>query len=186
MTNRLRIDQAARTILDGGVVAYPTEAVYGIGCQPQNEQGLSRIVKIKRRDARKGLIIVAAGIDQLESLAEIPDAYLNDGLLPGWPGPVTWVVPAGRYASSLLTGGRSTIAVRISDHPIVRRLCQRTGSALVSTSANFSGRPPAVSALMVRRTLGKEIDYVLTGPLGQQKKPTEIRDLRTGTVLRRG
>jgi L-threonylcarbamoyladenylate synthase len=186
MTSWLRIDQAARTILDGGVVAYPTEAVYGIGCLPHNEQGLSRIMRIKRRDARKGLIVVAAEIDQLESLAVIPDAFLSDRLLPGWPGPVTWVVPASRYASSLLTGGRSTIAVRISDHPIVRRLCQRTGNALVSTSANFAGHPPAMSALGVRRAIGAELDFVLSGPLGKQPKPTEIRDLATGTILRRG
>lgn len=186
MTSWLRIDQAARNILDGGVVAYPTEAVYGIGCLPHNEQGLSRIVHIKRRDARKGLIVVAAGIDQLEGLAQIPEACLNGSLLPGWPGPVTWVVPASRCASPLLTGGRSTIAVRISDHPIVRRLCQRTGHALVSTSANFAGHPPALSALGVRRAIGAELDFVLSGPLGRQRKPTEIRDLATGAILRRG
>jgi L-threonylcarbamoyladenylate synthase len=186
MTSWLRIDQAARTILAGGVVAYPTEAVYGIGCLPHNEQGLRRILRLKRRDARRGLIVVAADIGQLENLAQFPDAVSTDRLLPGWPGPVTYVVPAGCSASPLLTGGRATIAVRISDHPIVRRLCLRTGSALVSTSANFSGHPPALSALGVRRTIGPEIDLVLAGPLGNQQKPTEIRDLETGNILRRG
>jgi L-threonylcarbamoyladenylate synthase len=186
MTSWLRIDQAARTIQDGGVIAYPTEAVYGIGCLPHHEQGLHRILRIKRRDARKGLIVIAADIGQLENLTEIPGAALRDGNLPGWPGPVTWVVPASRYASALLTGGRSTIAVRISDHPIVRRLCRRTGSALVSTSANFAGHRPAMSALAVRRAIGAELDYVLAGPLGQQARPTEIRDLKSGRTLRPG
>lgn len=186
MSSWLRIDRAARIILNGGVVAYPTEAVYGIGCLPDDEQGLHRIIRIKRRDAGKGLIVVAADIGQLDHLAQIPETDSSDGNLPGWPGPVTWVVPAGRRASPLLTGGRSTIAVRISDHPIVRRLCRRTGSALVSTSANFSGHPPASSVLGVRRALGAELDFVLAGPLGEQSKPTEIRDLSTGAVLRRG
>lgn len=185
-TSWLRIDQAARTIQNGGVVAYPTEAVYGIGCLPHDEQGLQRIIRIKRRDARKGLIVVAAGIEQLEHLAAIPDSALTDGTLPGWPGPVTWVVAASRYASPLVTGGRSTIAVRVSDHPIVQRLCRRTGSALVSTSANFAGHPPAKSALEVRRAIGNELDFVLAGPLGRQQKPTEIRDLASGRILRRG
>jgi L-threonylcarbamoyladenylate synthase len=186
VTSWLRIDQAARTILEGGVIAYPTETVYGIGCLPHNEQGLRRIMRIKRRDTRKGLIVVAAEIGQLEQLAQIPDVESNGGNLPGWPGPVTWVVPANRYASPLLTGGRPTIAVRISDHPIVRRLCLRTGSPLVSTSANFTGHPPALSALGVRRAIGAELDFVLAGPLGKQPKPTEIRDLSTGKILRRG
>lgn len=186
MTSWLRIDQAARTILDGGVIAYPTEAVYGIGCLPHHEPGLQRIMRIKRRDARKGLIVVAADIGHLENLARIPASALTAGNLPGWPGPVTWVVPASRYASSLLTGGRSTIAVRISDHPVVRKLCYRAGSALVSTSANFAGHPPALSALGVRRAIGAELDFVLAGRLGKQLKPTEIRDLETGEILRRG
>jgi L-threonylcarbamoyladenylate synthase len=185
MTSWLRIDQAARTVLAGGIIAYPTEAVYGIGCLPENLTGLERIIRIKRRDARKGLIVVAADVAQLEGLAVIPD---NDcgGMLPGWPGPVTWIVPASRSAQPLLTGGRSTIAVRVSDHPIVRRLCSRTGSALVSTSANFAGHRPAVSALAVRRAIGAEVDYVLAGPLGGLNRPTEIRDLGSGAILRRG
>jgi L-threonylcarbamoyladenylate synthase len=185
-TSWLRIDQAARTIHNGGVIAYPTEAVYGIGCLPHHEPGLHRILRIKRRDARKGLIVVAAELEQLEHLAAIPASALTGGTLPGWPGPVTWVVPASRYAPSLLTGGRATIAVRISNHPIVRRLCRRTGSALVSTSANFAGHPPAKSALDVRRAIGAELDFVLAGSLGRQSKQTEIRDLASVRILRRG
>ena len=182
----LRIDQAARIVLVGGVIAYPTEAVYGIGCLPTNREALERIVAIKRRDARKGLIVVAAGIDQLAGLAEIPGGKAGDRIRSDWPGPVTWIVPAKPGLPGLLTGGRHTIAVRVSDHPVVRRLCLRTGSALVSTSANFSGRSAARSALAVRRTLGGKIDYVLAGPLGKLSRPTEIRDWRSGEILRAG
>jgi len=186
VTSWLRIDQAARIILDGGIIAYPTEAVFGLGCLPRNDAALERIIRIKHRDARKGMILVAAEINQLESFAHFPDGEIGERMMADWPGPVTWVVAARSGVPPLLTGGRSTIAVRISDHPIVRQLCLRTGSALVSTSANFSGRRPAKSALQARRILGRELDYVLAGPLGNRAKPSEIRHFRTGEILRRG
>lgn len=185
MTSWLRIDQAARTVIQGGVIAYPTEAVYGLGCLPDDEFALERIVRIKRRDARKGLIIVAAAIEQLYELADIPDDRAGNEMRSTWPGPVTWIVPASREVSSLVTGGRSTVAVRVSDHPVVRRLCHRIGGALVSTSANTAGQRPARTALMVRRQLGRAVDYVLAGPLGNSARPTEIRDLRTGRIVRK-
>lgn len=185
MSSWLRVDQAARIVLDGGVIAYPTEAVYGLGCLPTDEAALERVIAIKHRDARKGLIVVAADASQLEPLAILPRGEAGARIASTWPGPVTWVVPARARLSPLLTGGRTTIAVRVSDHPIVRRLCRRTASALVSTSANFAGRPPSRSALRVRRALGREVDFVLGGTLGGQPKPTEIRDAQTGEVLRR-
>lgn len=186
MTSRTRIDQAARTVLRGGVIAYPTEAVYGLGCLPDDTDALLRIIEIKRRDAKKGLIVVAARREQLEPFACLPGGEIGQRIEAGWPGPVTWIVPAAHGASPLLTGFRQTIAVRVSDHPIVRRLSLRCGSALVSTSANFAGRAPARSALEVRRRLGRDIDFVLAGPLGQNARPTEIRDAATGQVLRPG
>lgn len=186
MTSWLRVDQAARIILNGGVVAYPTEAVYGIGCLPENDVALARVIAIKLRDTRKGLIVVAATREQLEPLAELPGGEIGRRIQATWPGPVTWIVPARRGVSALLTGGRPTLAVRVSDHPIVSRLCRRTGSALVSTSANHSGRQPARSALAVRKRLGAEVDFVLSGPLGTMARPTEIRDAASGAVLRAG
>lgn len=186
MSNWIRIDRAARIIANGGIVAYPTEAVYGIGCLPLFDDGLARIIAIKQRDAGKGLIVVAADVSQLAQLAEIPAGETGRQLRASWPGPVTWVVPARPDLPPLLTGGRSTIAVRVSAHPLVQRLCRRSGSALVSTSANFSGRRPARSALAARRALGDAVDYVLAGPLGNAARPTEIRDAASGRILRPG
>jgi len=184
MTGWLRVDQAARIILAGGVVAYPTEAVYGIGCLPDCPDALERVLQIKRRSRRKGMIVVAADISQLDSLAALPEGPIGERMRASWPGPVTWIVPAGPAASPLLTGGRDTIAVRVSAHPIVRRLCQRTGSALVSTSANLSGNAPARTVQTVRQRFGQTLDFVLGGPLGGSVRPTEIRDAATGRVLR--
>ena len=186
MTSRIRLDRAARTILEGGVVAYPTEAVYGIGCLPLDTLALARVVAIKSRDARKGLIVVAADISQLEPLAIFPGGEAGRTIRHSWPGPVTWIVRAHEDVPALLTGGRPTIAVRVSAHPIVRRLCERTGSALVSTSANLSGHRPARTALEVRRRLGHAIDWVLAGPTGGLGRPTEIRVAGTGALVRAG
>jgi L-threonylcarbamoyladenylate synthase len=182
----IRIDRAARIIATGGVVAYPTEAVYGVGCLPLLEDALERIIAIKRRDARKGLIVVAASLAQLEPLAELPGGAIGAEMRSLWPGAVTWVVPARAGLPGLLTGGRPTIAVRVSAHPVVRALCLRAGSAVVSTSANASGRRPARSALAARRALGRQVDYVLAGPLGESRRPTEIRDAADGRILRSG
>jgi len=186
VTERFRVDQASRVILYGGIVAYPTEAVYGIGCLPHALDALDRIISIKQRDAGKGLIIVAADISQLEPLALLPNGEIGEQLRASWPGPVTWIVPARSETAPQLTGGRATLAVRVSAHPLVRRLCRRTGSALVSTSANRSGHRPARSALTVRRALGHDVDFVLAGPLGDSSRPTEIRDAASGRILRSG
>lgn len=186
MSSRHRIDQAARIVVAGGVIAYPTEAVYGIGCLPDDDEALARVIAIKQRDARKGLIVVAAEIAQLEPLARLPGGAAGQAIAVSWPGPVTWIVPAAPGLSPLLTGGRDSIAVRVSDHPVVRQLCQRSGSALVSTSANLSGRQAARSALAARRRLGALVDFVLGGPLGHLDRPTEIRDAASGAILRRG
>jgi L-threonylcarbamoyladenylate synthase len=182
----LRIDDAARVIVNGGVVAYPTESVYGLGCLPNDIAALERILAIKRRDARKGLIVIAADIEQLAPLALLPAGEIEAQMRAGWPGPVTWVVSARAGIPPHLTGGRATLAVRVSAHPLVQQLCRRCGSALVSTSANRSGHRPARSALAVRRTLGREVDFVLAGPLGTSSRPTEIRDAATGRILRAG
>jgi L-threonylcarbamoyladenylate synthase len=186
MTSWIRVDGAARIVLEGGVIAYPTEAVYGIGCLPLHEQALLRVVALKRRATQKGLIVVAASIEQLEELAVLPGGAIGAEMRADWPGPHTWIVSARPGLPALLTGGRPTLAVRVSAHPIVRRLCHRTGSALVSTSANLSGSPPARTALAVRRQLGRFVDCVLAGPLGDSPRPTGIRDAATGKVLRAG
>jgi L-threonylcarbamoyladenylate synthase len=186
VTSRSRIDRAARCIIEGGVIAYPTEAVYGIGCLPFDIEALERVMAIKRRDARKGLIVVAADISQLEPIAVLPGGETGSQMRGTWPGPVSWVVAARPGLPALLTGGRPTVAVRVSAHPVVQQLCRRSGSALVSTSANCSGHRPARSALAVRRTLGTRLDYVLAGPVGGAARPSEIRDAATGRLLRPG
>lgn len=179
-----QITEAARVLAAGGVVAYPTEGVYGVGCRPDDVDAIRRILTIKRRSWRKGLLLIAARVDQLEPWIELPDDGRRAEILAGWPGPVTWILPVRPGVPHLLTGGRRTLAVRVTDHPTAAALSERARSPLVSTSANRSRHAPLLSALAVRHVLGPELDYVLGGPLGDLEGPTPIRDGSTGSYLR--
>ncbi|MHB8405115.1 MAG: L-threonylcarbamoyladenylate synthase [Gammaproteobacteria bacterium] len=176
---------ARKAIWGGGVIAYPTEAVFGLGCDPLNAGAVAKLLAIKHRDTAKGLILIAADIIQLDPFMNL-SGKLRDALLKTWPGPVTWVVPAAPGVPEWLTGGRATLAVRVTAHPVARDLCAATGWALTSTSANLSSHPPLRSALAVRRLLRNQLDYILPGSVGAQRNPTEIRDALSGTLLRAG
>lgn len=184
MAGSIHIARAARILHAGGVIAYPTEAVFGIGCLPHDETAVAHILAMKRRQATKGLILIAADVAQAETYARIPDGELGERIKAKWPGPITWVLEAQDHVSPLITGGRTTIAMRVTAHPVARSLCEAAGSALVSTSANLSGREPIRSGIRLRRQLGRTVDMIVPGELGNRDKPTEIRDGSTGAVIR--
>ena len=183
---RWPLRRARETVWGGGVIAYPTEAVFGLGCDPLESAAITRILAIKARDAAKGFILIASRIEQLLPFLAPLDKVTRRKLQDSWPGPVTWVVPAARDIPFWLSGGRDTLAVRVTAHPAAYELCEITGLALVSTSANRSGRTPARSALQVRTHLSDAVDCILPGRVGARRKPTEIRDARTDRVLRAG
>ncbi len=169
-------------MLDGKVLAYPTEGVWGLGCLPNRPDAVRRLLNIKQRDPDKGLILIAARCEDMEPyiqpLAEEQQAKLES---PGEP--VTWLVPAAEGASTLLRGTHATQAVRITRHSLCRALCLGVG-ALVSTSANPEGTPPARTSEEVREMFGSTIDGIVEGPLGGASGSSEIRDLLTGRVIR--
>ncbi len=172
------------TLASNGVIAYPTEAVFGLGCDPRSDVALSRILDIKGREAHKGFILIAASQTQLAPyIKPIPPDWQSQ-LDAAWPGPVTFVVPAAAGTSSLLTGGRNTLAVRVSNHPDVVALCNGIDHALVSTSANRSGHPPLRSTDDIKRVFGAEIDQIHDGHVGSLASPTRIIDLQSGKQLR--
>jgi L-threonylcarbamoyladenylate synthase len=184
--NLLRLRAAARVVHAGGLIAYPTEAVYGLGCDPCNERAVRRLLALKRRPMHKGLILIAADFAQLAPFLQPLAAADRVRLAATWPGPHTWLIPARTDTPRWLRGRYDTLAVRVTAHPLAAALCRACGHPLVSTSANFSRRPPARSALAVRRQLGTAIDDLLPGPTGGAAQPTEIRDLRTGRRVRGG
>lgn len=180
----LRVARAARIVRAGGVIAYPTEAVFGLGCLPRDRRAVMRVLKIKRRSWRKGLILIGADLSSLERYVVLPPEPRRAEVLAMWPGPHTWVLDARADAPRWITGGRASVAVRMTSHPVAAELCRAVGEALVSTSANVSRRPPHRRLLALRRDLGSSVDYVLAGPLGDAAAPTPIRDGRTGRLLR--
>ena len=179
-----QVSEAVQILQQGGVIAYPTEAVYGLGCDPTNLRAVERLLSLKQRSRNKGLILIAAEFDQLSPyLAEIENS-LKANIFSTWPGPVTWLWPANPEVSSLLRGKHDTIAVRVTAHPLAAALCRAFGGPLVSTSANLSGKPPTRTADEVRIQLAERVDYVLEGETGGLSRPSQIRDALTGAVIR--
>lgn len=173
---------AADVLLRGGVIAYPTEGVFGLGCLPDDLDAVQRILDIKQRDAAKGLILIAADAAQLFGWTELPaDKSLPD---PDPEHPVTWVVPPGPLVSPLLRGFHENLAVRITTNPTARMLCTVVNSPLVSTSANLSGMPPARTRFALRKQFAGIVDYVVPGDCGPASGPSQIRDFATGRILR--
>lgn len=180
------IKDAVLALQRGGVIAYPTEAVFGLGCDPSSEPAVRRILALKNRPVSQGLILVASHFHQLEEyLALVPPDRLQRAL-DTWPGPYTWLIPARKRVPRWLRGDHATLAVRVSAHPVVRALCDALGMPIVSTSANPSGQPPARTAEEVRRYFGDALDVIVPGEVGGRAAPTEIRDLMTGEVVRPG
>ena len=167
---------------NGGVIAYPTEAVWGLGCDPFDEAAVSRLLAIKNRPADKGLILVAGRVAQLDDLLDwkaLP-ADRRDAVLASWPGPNTWIVPATARVPRWITGEHRGVAVRVSAHPVVVALCDAFGGPLVSTSANLSGQPPAFNRDALDPALLARLDAITDGETGGLAAPTAIRDARSG------
>lgn len=173
-----------RALRAGGVIAYPTEGVWGLGCDPENPTAVLRLLDLKQRDMAKGLVLVAADMEQFAPhLAGLDSAQLQL-LQASWPAALTWLVPDNGVAAEWIRGNSSKVALRVSPHPVVAALSRAFGGPLVSTSANPSGRAAAMSALGVRRYFGQRLDFILKGELGGRGAPTPIRDLDSGEFLR--
>ncbi|WP_058555448.1 L-threonylcarbamoyladenylate synthase [Thiohalocapsa sp. ML1] len=191
-TSPFGLREAARVVAGGGVIAYPTEAVFGLGCDPLDPDAVLRILEIKRRDMDKGLILIAADFGALLPYVEPLPVERMAEIRSSWPGPNTWLLPARPETPQWLTGKHDTLAVRVTGHPAAAALCRaaaRYGShigagALVSTSANLSDLPAARTALDVRRQLRDAPDLLVAGRCGAHPKPSTIRDGRSGRVLR--
>ena len=183
MASHWQIQQAAQKIKQGAVIAYPTEAVWGLGCDPYNEQAVQRILTIKQRPIHKGLILVAATIEQFAHLlTDVTEAQLQQ-LHATWPGPNTWLVAHHQRLPFWVTGQHHTVALRVSDHPLIQQLCTLTGP-IISTSANPAGLPAATSRLRVEQYFHGQLDDVLDSDLGGYLSPSLIRDLASGRIIR--
>ncbi|WP_363800015.1 Sua5/YciO/YrdC/YwlC family protein [Lysobacter firmicutimachus] len=182
----LSVPAAADALRRGGVVIYPTEAVWGIGCDPHDEAAVRRLLAIKQRSADKGVILIAADLAQLAGWVDwdaLP-ATRREAVLASWPGPNTWAVPATAAVPAWIRGAHASVAVRVTAHAQARALCEACAQPLVSTSANLSGRPPAFRRGELDPAVIALSDGVCAGETGGLAAPTPIRVALTGEVLR--
>ena len=176
------LKHAAEVLYSGGVIAYPTEGVYGLGCLPDEDAAVERVLRLKDRAASKGLILIAAEAEQLDGWIELPAGRSLPNPDPAHP--ITWIVPPGPFVHPLLRGENVGIAVRLTTNAVARALCSAVDSPLVSTSANLSGRPTTRNRYVLRRQFIRRVDYIVPGDCGPVDGPSEIREFLTGEVLR--
>lgn len=179
------IELITQTFKQGELIAYPTEAVLGLGCDPDNQDAVLKLLKLKKRPIEKGLILVANTVSQL--LPYLDDAkipmHMRTEIFSSWPGAITWLLPASKQTPNWLTGGSELIAVRVSQHPIVCQLCELLGKPLVSTSANVSGVEPARTANQLFQQFDSSL-LLIEGELGGADKPSQIRHGISGQTIR--
>lgn len=178
------ITAASNALKAGGVIAYPTEGVFGLGCDPNNEEAIDNLLSLKNRDVAKGFILIAAARHQLSPFVGELNATIEQKLDETWPGPVTWILPCSEKAPDSVTGGKATIAARVTDHKIASALCNACNTAIISTSANISGVPACTVAAEVTEKFGDKLSYILDYQVGTLEGPTPIFDGLTGDQLR--
>jgi L-threonylcarbamoyladenylate synthase len=170
-------------LVQGQIIAYPTEAVYGLGCDPLNGDAVKQLLTLKQRPVEKGLILIASSFDQLSPYLNLNDSDHLQHMLSTWPGPTTWIVPAQHWVPTWLRGQHASLAVRVTNHPIAAALCKEFKGAIVSTSANISNKPPAKTPLAIKKQLGIDIP-ICSGDLSGLQSATPIYDLITGQQFR--
>jgi L-threonylcarbamoyladenylate synthase len=175
-------DKAAEVLLDGGVIAYPTEGVFGLGCLPHDSNAVQKLLAVKQRDPSKGLILLAANASQFDGWIDLPTSAMLPLPLPDHP--ITWIAPAGEKSNYLIQGDNADIAVRITTNPVAMAICNAVDSPIVSTSANLSGQRVARNQFILRRQFSGLVDYIVPGACGPSAGASEIRHLESGAVLR--
>jgi len=180
----LDTSEAVDCLRKGQIIAYPTEAIYGIGCDPRNQAAVEQLLSLKNRPASAGLILIGSCLEQFTSwIGEVTPAQLETAGKT-WPGPVTWLFPRADNTPDFISGAHDTLAIRVTAHQPCIDLCDAFGGPLVSTSANPHSAPPARSSVEIEEYFGPYLGGILAGPLGGRQGTSEIRDLATGRVIR--
>jgi len=186
--NDASLSNALNVLKTQGVIAYPTESVFGLGCDPDCDSAIEKILALKKRPAHKGLILIAANIQQLTDYADFSllTAQQLTAIKKTWPGPVTWVVPTRKNLSKLISGDFDSVAVRVSAHPIVRQLCLAFAKPIISTSANLSGLEPPTTSHEVRAMFANQplLGAIIDAPVSGLSAPSQIYDALSGKRLR--
>tara|TARA_Y100000768_G_scaffold26611_1_gene17921 strand:- start:881 stop:1414 length:534 start_codon:yes stop_codon:yes gene_type:complete len=174
------VSQSSQWLKLGEIIAYPTEGVWGLGCDPCNEIAIKKLLDIKGRSYEKGLILVGSNFEQFTEFSHV-NLY-KEKLMSKWPGPHTWLVPAKDILSSLIKGENTKVALRLSNHKVVCQICDSFGGAVVSTSANKEGMPTLISTKEIKDVFPEV--RIVEGELGGYNKPSTIQDVETDKVIR--
>ena len=178
------INDAIKQLQQGQIIAHPTESVYGFSCDPFNHDAVTQLLMIKKRSVKKGFILIASEWKQVKLLTKPIDPKALERAFRTWPGPFTWTFPASEVVPYWIIGKYSSIAIRITAHPIAKLLCQKFGGPIISTSANQEDNLPICDIKTLRMMFGNKIDKIIEGPIGLLSRPTSIRDPITGKVFR--
>ena len=178
------IESAVMTVQSGGILVYPTEGVYGIGCDYRNQAAVLKVLQLKKRPVNQGLVLIGSHIEHVLPLIMPAERSHLARALKTWPGHATWVFPKTALTPAWICGDFDTVAVRVSAHPIVKALCDNLAHALVSTSANLGGQATPTNCQDLQNTWGNQVDYYLDLPLGVENKPSTIRMACDGHQLR--
>jgi len=184
MATEFAIRFAVHCVRQGGIIAYPTETVYGLGCDPLCADAVNKINTLKQRKSGKGLILLGSRLQQLDALIDVGDPNERAAIVGGHE-PTSWIVPAKNTAPGWITEGQGTIAIRITTHPLVILLCDQLGHAVVSTSANPAGKKPALNSLQLHRYFDGRVDSMLISNHNCSGKPSKIRHLKSRQLLRK-
>ena len=183
MTASLRIRHAAACVRDGGVIACPAEAVWGLSCDPWNQDAVEQLCAMKQRPISKGVIVASGDVSDFAPLLDGLTSKQRTALLDSWPGPVTWLVPHKDFFPSWVTGESTEVAIRVTSAPALSKLCRELGGPVVTTSANWAGAQPAKHAFQVVRYFGAGV-VIVPGSVNLQGRPSTIKRATTGEVMR--
>jgi L-threonylcarbamoyladenylate synthase len=176
-------ENAIKILSDGGVIGYPTEAVFGLGCDPWNEKSVNKISDIKNRKKNKTFLLVASNIDQLKNLIDV--YAITEEVKSSWPGHISWLIPARKEAPSwLIDKETGLIGIRVSDHPVINKICNKFQSPIISTSANISGNKNIKDKNTFVSEFKNKVDYLVEGNIGNQDNPSIIINMITNENIR--
>jgi len=182
MPSDFSIRHAASIIRQGGILAYPTDTIYGLGCDPYNPDAVNRLSEIKHRPLNKLFILLAADIDQLKGLIDI-DTEQQD-IIATQKSATSWIISASKTAPEWLTDNDNNITIRISQNLVVQKLCRHLGHAIISSSANLTGKTPAQNSLQIHKYFHATVDKILATNKKLTARPSTIIRLSDHTIIR--
>ncbi len=185
----INFEQAIYTLKQGDVLAYPTEAVWGLGCDPRQEHAFQKILTLKQRPIEKGVILLSENIERVEPLLAELDLSMRQQVIESWRTSTfdqrayTWLLPINIEIPTWIYGNHDRVAIRVTQHALCKQLCRGLDDFLVSTSANPADLSPAINTAQIQQYFADQVT-ILSGQLGNSPEPSRIVDAVTGQVIR--